>query len=167
VVEKGDELGPQRVQAGDIVIGLRSPNLRSNGFSLVRSALGQSVDDHLEALLEPSVIYAPAVLEAVSVGRVHAAAHITGGGIAANLNRALPTGLGVEVDTAAWELPEVFDLIAAAGVADEEMFRAFNMGIGFTLVVEGDGADEVAEAVARHEPVVLGSVAPGNGVALA
>jgi phosphoribosylformylglycinamidine cyclo-ligase len=166
VVEKGEELGRHRVTEGDVVLGLRSPNLRSNGFSLVRAALGDKVDDHLDALLVPSVIYSPSVLGAVDTGGVHAAAHITGGGIAANLARALPEGLGAKVDTGAWEPPDVFALVSAEGVDEEEMFRTFNMGIGFTLVVDASSTDRVAETVAQHEPVILGTVAPGDGVTL-
>ncbi len=166
VVERGEELGPHRVDEGDVVVGLRSPNLRSNGFSLVRAALGDRVDDHLEVLLQPSVIYSPAVLDAVAAGGVHAAAHITGGGIAANLARALPKGLGVAVDTSVWEPPEVFSLITAAGVEEQEMFRTFNMGIGFALVVDAGKLDTVTGAVSHHDPVILGTVAPGQGVTL-
>ena len=166
LVEKGEELGPYRVTEGDVVLGLRSPNLRSNGFSLVRATLGDGVDDHLDALLAPSVIYSPSVLDAVDTGGAHAAAHITGGGIAANLARALPEGFGVTVDTSTWEPPEVFALVAASGVDEEEMFRTFNMGIGFTLVVEAGSVDRVSEVVARHEPVVLGTVEKGAEVTL-
>ncbi len=166
IVEKGEELGPHRVVEGDVVMGLRSPNLRSNGFSLVRTVLGDRVKDHLEALLEPSVIYSPSVLEAIAAGGVHAAAHITGGGIAANLSRALPEGLGVTIDTGAWDPPEVFAVVASAGVEEPEMFSTFNMGIGFVLVVEPDAVQPVTEAVAHHDPVIMGTVAPGAGVKL-
>jgi phosphoribosylformylglycinamidine cyclo-ligase len=155
------------VAEGDVVLGLRSPNLRSNGFSLVRAALGDRVDDHLDALLAPSVVYSPSVLEAIEIGVVHAAAHITGGGIAANLSRALPEGLGVRIDTAVWEPPEVFALVAGAGVDEEEMFRTFNMGIGFVLVVDVGSIDRVSESIARHQPVVLGVMEKGAGVSLA
>ncbi|MFQ5522172.1 MAG: phosphoribosylformylglycinamidine cyclo-ligase [Acidimicrobiia bacterium] len=167
VVERGKELGPHRVGEGDVVVGLRSPNLRSNGFSLVRAALGDRVDDHLEVLLEPSVIYSPAVLEAVAAGGVHAAAHITGGGIAANLARSLPEGLGASVDTGVWEPPAIFSLVANAGVKDEEMFRTFNMGIGFALVVDPGAVNRIADVVSHHNPVILGTVSPGEGVRLA
>lgn len=166
VVEKGEELGPHRVRAGDVVIGLRSPNLRSNGFSLVRSVFADNIDDHVEALLEPSVIYAPVVMQAISTGAVHAAAHITGGGIAENLARALPKGLGATIDTAASTVPPVFDLVAGQGVDREDMYHTFNMGIGFCLVVEPSAQAGVLEVVAEHHPTVIGVIGPGAGVTL-
>ncbi len=167
VVDAGATLGRDRVRQGDLVIGLASPNLRSNGFSLVRAVLADELEQHLPLLLEPSVIYCPAVLAAAGTGGVHAAAHITGGGLAANLGRALPTGLGARIETRSWGRPSVFDLIADRGVAEDEMRRTFNLGIGFCLVVEPDLVDRVAATVARHDPIVIGTVEPGEGVELA
>lgn len=166
VVEKGEELGPHRVELGDVVIGLRSPNLRSNGFSLVRAALGNSVADHLDDLLQPSVVYTPEVLDAVATGAVHSAAHITGGGIVTNLVRALGPDWGVVIDKAAWEPSPVFEIVASAGVAEEEMYRVFNMGIGFCLVVDPADLDEVLSTVQAHEPMTLGEVIGDRGVEL-
>jgi len=136
VVDKGAELGPNLVVENDVVIGLRSPNLRSNGFSLVRSVFGESIDDHISQLLEPSIIYSPSVLSAAKTGGVHGAAHITGGGLAENLARTLPKGMGATIDTAAWDRPGVFDFITSRGVTDDDMWRTFNMGIGFCLVTD-------------------------------
>lgn len=162
VVEEGEELGPHRVRAGDLVVGLHSPNLRSNGFSLVRSVLGDALDEHAATLLEPSVIYAPRVMEAVATGAVHAAAHITGGGIPGNLPRALPDGLGAVIDTATWERPAVFDLMAGRGVPEDEMYRVFNMGIGFCLVVDADRVEDVTGLGGS----VIGEIVLGSGVRL-
>ncbi len=166
VVEKGAELGPHRVQDGDAVIGLSSPNLRSNGFSLVRAVLGDDLDTHLPSLLEPSVIYSPSVIRLSGSGALHAAAHITGGGLVANLGRVIPDGLETTIDTKAWERPAVFDLVSSAGVTEEEMFRTFNMGIGFCLVADSSGADQVMDSVSEHDPVLIGTVMPGEGVRL-
>lgn len=166
VVEKTGQLGPHLVETGDIVIGLESPNLRSNGFSLVRSVLETEILEHAQRLLEPSVIYAPSVLAAVTVGGVRAAAHITGGGIAGNLGRVLPAGLGAEIDTSAWKTPDVFRLIADKGVPEDEMFRTFNMGIGYCLIVDPGVKEEVFETTRLHRPSVIGEVAPGDGVRL-
>lgn len=166
VVESGAILGPDRVRASDVVIGLRSPNLRSNGFSLVREVLGDAVVEQATTLLDPSVIYSPVVLSAVETGAVHAAAHITGGGLAGNLRRVLPEGLGATVDTATWERPAVFELISDLGVAEEEMRRTFNLGIGFCLVVDPGAVDELMRVTAAHEPAVIGSVGARDGVAL-
>ncbi len=167
VVEAGEELGPSRVVHGDVVIALHSPNLRSNGFSLVRALFGADIEDHLDVFLEPSVIYAPSVLGAIATGGVHAAAHITGGGIAGNLGRALPTGLGATIDTATWEPPEVFSTIASHGVSRDEMLATFNMGIGFCLVVDPGAVAEVLEATSSYDPWPAGLVTAGDGVALA
>jgi phosphoribosylformylglycinamidine cyclo-ligase len=166
VVEYGEELGPHRVRDGDVVIALRSPNLRSNGFSLIRSVLGDEVGQYFDILLEPSVIYAPAVLAAVEGGGVHAAAHITGGGIVGNLARALREGTGATIDTTTWEPPEVFATISSVGVSRDEMFTTFNMGMGFCLVVDRTAVPQVLEATASHAPWEAGVVSPGNGVTL-
>ncbi|HEX6220572.1 MAG TPA: phosphoribosylformylglycinamidine cyclo-ligase [Acidimicrobiia bacterium] len=166
VVEESQILGAQRVEAGDAVIGLSSPNLRSNGFSLVRRILGDEVVDHARTLLDPSVIYAPAVLEAAERSDVHAGAHVTGGGIAGNLGRVLPDGLGAVIDTNRWERPAIFDVIASRGVTEEEMRKTFNLGIGFCLVVPEDATDEVLEATETHAPAVIGVVREGDGVEL-
>lgn len=166
VVEKGSELGPHRVRTGDVVVGLHSPNLRSNGFSLVRAALADAVTKHVATLLEPSIIYTPAVVEAVATGAVHSAAHITGGGIAANLARAIGADQGVSVDTGAWRPPEVFELIARHGVPEDEMYQVFNMGVGFCLIVQDDRVGEVLSILHDHAPMTLGQVIEERGVEL-
>ena len=166
VVEWGEELGSHRVRDGDVIVGLRSPNLRSNGFSLVRSVLGDAVDHHIDQLLEPSVIYSPAVLDAVATGGIRAGAHVTGGGIRGNLARVLPDGLGATVDTGTWQPPDVFALLADRGIARDEMFRTFNMGIGFCLVAEPAAIDTLLAALDEHHPAVVGRVEQGEGVSL-
>jgi len=164
VLEKGSEWGPERVEMGDVVIGLMSPNLRSNGFSLVRSVLGDDLDNHIEQLLEPSVIYSPAVLPLAD--RVHSAAHITGGGLADNLARALPNGAGVQVDTTTWDVPDVFNLMRSRNVAPNGMWQTFNMGIGFCVVADPADAQDVMSIVGDHDPRVIGEVTDGTGVEL-
>lgn len=166
LVETEAVLGPDRVERGDLIVGLRSPNLRSNGFSLVRSVLADSLAEHGTTLLDPSVIYSPAVMAAIDQGGVHAAAHITGGGLAANLARALPSGSRAIVDAMAWVRPAVFDLISDRGVAEEEMRKTFNLGIGFCLVVAPEAVGAVSAATAHHEPTVIGEIADGTGVEL-
>lgn len=166
VVEAAGVLGPERVVAGDLIIGLHSPNLRSNGFSLVRAVLGDEVEPLAEMLLEPSVIYSPAIVSLAGLDGVHAAAHITGGGIAHNLGRALPDGLGATVDLDSWERPDVFHLISSHGVSEPEMQRAFNLGIGFCLVVSPQAENEVQTRVSEHMPVRIGVVGSGEGVEL-
>ena len=166
IVERGQELGPTLVTEGDVVVGLTSPNLRSNGFSLVRALFGDDIESQVDRFLEPSVIYSPDVLRAVEGGGVRAAAHITGGGLAGNLARVLPPGMGAHVDTGAWEVPPVFETIASRGAPDAEMWSTFNMGIGFCLVVTPDAAESVISTVSAHEGRVIGEIGVGEGVAL-
>ena len=182
IVEQGTQLGPELVGAGDAVVGLPSPGLRSNGYTLARHVLleraglaldapawegaGHSVADEL---LRPSVIYAPAVLavRAALGDALHACAHITGGGIVGNLPRALPAALGARLDRTAWEEPRVFAEIQRLGAVDEaEMDRVFNRGIGMALVV---AAGRVEEALAVLEGAgqpsrVIGAVEDRPGV---
>jgi phosphoribosylformylglycinamidine cyclo-ligase len=166
IVERGEELGPTLVTEGDVVVGLSSPNLRSNGFSLVRALFGEDIESHLDRFLEPSVIYTPDVLRAVEGGGVRAAAHITGGGLAGNLARVLPPGLGAQVDTGAWVVPPIFDTISSRGAPDAEMWSTFNMGIGFCLVVARDAAESVTSTVSAHEGKVIGEIVAGPGVVI-
>lgn len=165
VVEKGAELGSHRVRSGDVVVGLRSPNLRSNGFSLVRAVIGgrdlnEVVDGRplIDWLLEPSVIYSPAVQKAVATGKVHAGAHITGGGLLANLARVIPGGLEARIDFEAWQPPLVFHLVAEWGdVSPGELRSVLNMGIGFCLITAPNDADAVIE-LCGHDARVIGEV---------
>jgi phosphoribosylformylglycinamidine cyclo-ligase len=166
IVERGQELRPALVAEGDVIVGLTSPNLRSNGFSLVRALFGDEIDSNLDQFLEPSVIYSPDVLTAVESGGVHSAAHITGGGLAGSLARALPSGLGAHIDTGAWNVPPVFKTVASRGVPEPEMWSTFNMGIGFCLVVAPDAVEAVISIVSDHEGRVIGEIVAGEGVAL-
>lgn len=148
------------IAPGDVVIGVPSPNLRSNGFSLVRSVLDDldlnapfpgETRSAAEVLLEPSVIYAPAVVAAIGVGGVHGLAHVTGGGLAGNVRRVLPDSVSIEIDAQTWDVPNVFAVVQdRGGVATEEMRTVFNMGIGFVLAVESDRSAEVCGVFASH-----------------
>jgi phosphoribosylformylglycinamidine cyclo-ligase len=162
VVEQGSEWGPHRVQAGDLVIGLFSPNLRSNGFSLVRAvsedrSLDMKVGDSTLAdlLLEPSVIYSPTVLALRESDGVHAAAHVTGGGLEYNLARAIPPGLRAVIDFGSWEEPPVFAMIREWGdVARNEMTRTFNLGIGFCLVASPNSVPGLTDRLGSTATVI-------------
>jgi phosphoribosylformylglycinamidine cyclo-ligase len=184
-VEDGTQLGPERVAPGDVVIGMPSPGLRSNGYTLARHVLleraGLDLGDPAwegadvtvaDELLRPSVIYAPAVLAArtASGDALHACAHITGGGIVGNLPRALPEDLGAALRRSAWEEPRIFEEIRRLGAVEEdEMDRVFNRGIGMALVVGSEGVDGVLSAlVAAGQPgAVIGEVSVGSGVRFA
>ena len=176
LVEEAELLGPQRVESGDAVIGLHSSGLHSNGFSLVRRAI-EGLDllgtpeglarPLAEELLEPTLIYVPAILEVARRGLLHATAHITGGGLQENLPRVLPSGLGATVELGAWEPQPVFSFVERASSASpEEMLRTFNMGIGMTLVVPPAAEGEVAAVTSDlgFEQTRIGTVEPGEGV---
>ena len=208
--------GPSRCRAGDVLVGLTSPGLRSNGYSLARRALidvaardlgGPAWDGAAHSLadelLRPSVVYAPAVLACIRAvgtpaggpgavgpgaggtpaggpgaggtpaGGVHAVAHITGGGLPANLPRVLPPDLDAVVDLASFERPRIFEEVRlAGGVAEEEMRRVFNLGIGMVLALDEEDLDVALAAISGAlgaspaggtGPLAAGSVAPGGG----
>ena len=179
IVAEDAMLGPDRVREGDVLIGLESSGLHSNGYSLVRKALTEEAGYRLdetpeelsrplgEELLEPTRIYAPLVLDLARRGLVASAAHVTGGGLPENVPRALPDGLGAEIDTSAWSPPPIFDLVQhAASASQEEMFGTFNMGIGMVLVASPEN-DIVSMSDDSGVPAhAVGRVVRGSGVTL-
>ncbi|HHV34816.1 MAG TPA: phosphoribosylformylglycinamidine cyclo-ligase [Syntrophomonadaceae bacterium] len=172
----------KRISAGDLIIGLPSSGLHSNGFSLVRHILfkkcGLSASDQFldtgrtigEELLTPTRIYVKTVLalrERVGNQVIKAAAHITGGGMTENLPRALPQGLGAVINCGEWPIPPVFPFLQEMGsIATEEMYRVFNMGIGFVLIVEENAAEKVMGTLQEmaEEFFIIGKVIKGAGV---
>jgi phosphoribosylformylglycinamidine cyclo-ligase len=176
-MERGTDL-PAGVVAGDVLLGLASDGVHSNGYSLVRaivkkSGLGWDADCPWgegslgAALLAPTRLYVKQALAAVQAGGVHALAHITGGGLTENLPRVLPEGLGAEIDLNSWTLPAVFQWLADNGGMDQaEMLKTFNAGIGMVLSVAADQADalEALLTEAGEHVVRLGSVKEGQGV---
>jgi phosphoribosylformylglycinamidine cyclo-ligase len=177
-MERGAGL-PCDVAEGDVLLGLASSGIHSNGFALVRrvaAAAGIGWDAPCPfgpgtlgaALLAPTRIYVPAALAAIRAGGVRALAHVTGGGLPGNLPRVLPPGLGAQVDLAAWPRPAVFDWLArTGGIATEEMLRAFNCGIGMVAVVAPDRAGPLAEILRQGGETVyrIGDVRTGGAVA--
>jgi len=159
VVEHDAVLGPQRVRVGDVVLGLASSGLHSNGYSLVRRVVAQAgwaLDRHVdelgrtlgEELLEPTRVYAADLLDLLRTDGmdVHALSHVTGGGLAANLARVLPPTAHARVDRTSWTPPPVFALVSALGrVPPGDLERTLNMGVGFAVVLP---ADRVADATA-------------------
>ncbi|MDE4096233.1 phosphoribosylformylglycinamidine cyclo-ligase [Phaeobacter gallaeciensis] len=176
-MERGTAL-PEGVEEGDVLLGLASDGVHSNGYSLVRklvevSGLGWDADCPFaegtlgEALLTPTRLYVKQSLAAVRAGGVHALAHITGGGLTENLPRVLPEGLGADIDLNAWALPPVFKWMAeTGGIAEAEMLKTFNCGIGMILSVSADRADVLTEVLEGEGETVsrLGSVTPGEGM---
>ena len=176
-MQRGTAL-PAGVVAGDVLLGLGSDGVHSNGFSLVRriadhAGLGWDAASPFgegtlgEALLIPTRLYVRPALQAIRAGGVHALAHITGGGITENLPRVLPADLGAEIDLGAWPLPAVFRWLAeAGGTGTDEMLKTFNSGIGMILVVAAERADDLALLLSEAGEMVhrLGYVRPGAGV---
>jgi phosphoribosylformylglycinamidine cyclo-ligase len=160
VVERSDIIDGSKVAVGDVVLGVSSSGLHSNGYSLARKALlergglaldstpaelGESLAD---ALLRPTRIYVKAIQAAIAAGPVHSLCHITGGGLPENLPRVLPAGIALELTTSSWERPKIFELVQRLGsVDDAEMFRTFNMGLGLVLCVPASAADQIASAI--------------------
>ena len=176
-MERGMAL-PAGVGEGDVLLGLASDGVHSNGYSLVRriveaeglawEAASPFSDGRLgAALLAPTRVYVKPCLAAIRAGGVHALAHITGGGLTENLPRVLPEDLGAEIDLGAWDLPPVFKWMqAAGGIAEAEMLKTFNCGIGMVLVVAEDRAEAVTDILTSEGETVmsLGSVAKGAGI---
>jgi len=178
VVEKKKAL-PRGVAEGDTLLGLPSAGLHTNGYSLARKVLfdrlGHRVDTHVPelgttvgaALLAPHRSYLAALEPLLERDRVKALCHITGGGFPGNLPRVLPRGLGALVRRGSWEVPPLFRLIERGGqVAEDEMFRTFNMGVGMVVVVGPDALHEVEHSLERRGETsfVIGSVVAGEGV---
>ncbi len=179
VVERSRVLSPARVREGDVLVGLHSPGLRSNGYALARSVLIPEVKSLSEAafdgatrtlgdeLLEPSVIYAPLVVAIRDelAERLHGAAHVTGGGIVGNVVRLLPGDLDATIEMSSFPTPEIFYEVQRRGpVSAHEMVRVFNCGLGMVLAVDGDGA-EMALALARaagQGASIVGAIVAGS-----
>ena len=176
-MERGTAL-PDGVGEGDILLGLGSNGVHSNGYSFVRkvvelSGLDWDADCPFgegslgAALLAPTRLYVKQCLAAVRLGGVHALAHITGGGLTENPPRVLPEGLACEIDLSAWDLPPVFRWLAeTAGMAEAELLKTFNCGIGMMLVVKADRAEVLAESLreAGETVITMGRVVAGEGV---
>ena len=178
-VERSRIITGRTVTPGDVVVGLPSPNLRSNGFSLARrlyfEVAGRALDDPAwdgadhsvaDELLSPSVIYTPAVRALIDEVDVRAVAHITGGGLAGNLSRVLNGDIDARIDGSSWESPRVFRELQRIGDVDErEMLRVFNMGIGMVVVLPADEAQRAISLLGAHghRAVVIGEIVGGSG----
>ncbi|WP_219469396.1 phosphoribosylformylglycinamidine cyclo-ligase [Nonomuraea rhizosphaerae] len=175
VVEASAMLGPSKVRAGDAVLALASSGLHSNGYSLVRHVLKDvPLDADLPELarplgaelLEPTRIYSLDCLALARAAEVHAYAHITGGGIENNLSRSLPGHLDAVLDRSSWTPPPIFEVLAGHGdIAQPDMDRTFNLGIGMAAVVAAEAADESIRLLASRglDAWVLGEVVEGTG----
>lgn len=177
IVEKSKIIDGKQIKEGDLIIGLASNGLHSNGFSLVRKVLFESkkykIDDKIsslkkslgEELLLPTKIYVQPILRIIEKYKILGIAHITGGGMLENIPRILPDGVSVKIDQKSWPKPPIFSLIQKEGkISDEEMYRTFNMGIGMVLIVRKDEALKILEELKLmdYNSYIIGKVVKGN-----
>ncbi|MBF0608871.1 MAG: phosphoribosylformylglycinamidine cyclo-ligase [Magnetococcales bacterium] len=179
ILNRGDAVDPNDIQAGDSVIGLASTGLHSNGYSLVRRLFLDinklDVNVHMptlgktlgEELLTPTKIYVKTILNARETLKIKAMAHITGGGLTGNLPRILPKGHGIRIRLSSWDVPPIFQLVQKMGnVDDQEMFKTFNMGIGYVLITHREDAQRALEVLSQsgQQANIIGEVIKGSGV---
>ena len=177
IVDRSKVIDGRSLVPGDLLIGLPSAGLHTNGYSLARSVMfdlcGFSADTMVpelgvtvgDALLAPHRSYLSAVRPLLDAGLIKGMAHITGGGITENLPRTLPAGCAADVDRRSWSVPPIFAFLRTRGdIAEDEMLRAFNMGIGLIAVVEASSSDRVVDLLRRggERPIALGRVVPGD-----
>ena len=169
VAEKDKLTGPEKVLEGDVVIGIASSGVHSNGFSLIRK-LVKDLDADFQGkpvwqeLIKPTRLYIKPVLSLLEKFDIHSMAHITGGGLRENAPRAIPENLGVEIDRSKIAVPEIFRYLEKQGVPKEDMWNTFNMGIGFLLTVPAGEADRIIEELKSFsmESAIIGSVKKGE-----
>jgi phosphoribosylformylglycinamidine cyclo-ligase len=181
VVEKSKRITREKVKAGDVLIGLASSGIHSNGFSLVRKLVadaGLKYSDSYapepektvgEALLNPTKIYVKPVLQLLKSVDVHGIAHITGGGFYENVPRMFPEGLTAEMDISAWKRPDVFDWLKKLGDLQlDDMFHTFNMGIGMVLAVASADVEKAVKTLkaSGETPIIVGKVVEGQELTL-
>jgi len=180
IVDEEQLIDGSKIEAGDLIIGLQSNGLHSNGFSLVRHILFSENDYKLEdyvpeldsilglELLKPTRIYVNSILNLIKEIPVKGMAHITGGGFIDNIPRILPTGLEAEIELGSWEMPTIFKFLQKIGnLQSKDMYRTFNMGIGYLLVIESKYQEQAFELLKDlgEKPYLIGRVKRGdNGV---
>ena len=177
IVDKKKIINGKNIQEGDVVLGLPSSGLHSNGFSLARKVLFEKgflqTDSYLEKmgtslgnlLLEPTKIYVKTILQLIETADVKGLAHITGGGLIENVPRVLPEGLCADIAAASFPKPDIFDFIQNIGeIEDEEMYRVFNMGIGMVIVASKEEADKIISKCRdlNEEIYTIGKIVKGE-----
>ncbi len=176
IVEYGNEIDTSRVAPGDVIVGVMSPNLRSNGFSLVRSIIADTLgldepfpgtaQPTAQVLLAPSIVYSTAIVDLLAEVTPHGLAHITGGGLPGNIARILGEATDAAIETATWDTPHVFDVLQSLGeIDDHNMYRTFNMGVGFVIVVPEEAVDATIALLAAHslDAHTIGRITEGTG----
>lgn len=181
IVDKKKAISGKDIVAGDVLIGLKSSGIHSNGYSLVRKLFGdenreelETYDERLgktvaEALLTPTKIYVKSILALIEKVAVKGIAHITGGGFIENIPRIFPKGVGCEIDKNSYEVPALFKIMQEkAGITDEQIYNTFNMGIGMVVCVAPENVEAAMESLkaSGEEVVLLGKTVAGEGVTL-
>ncbi len=170
VVDRAKVIDGKRVRAGNVIIGVASSGVHSNGFSFVRKVFKNDfIKTHAEEILKPTKIYVKPILSLISKEPVFSIAHITGGGFFDNIPRVLPPGCGAKIHAGAWPIPRVFGWIKEKGsVQDREMYRTFNMGIGMVLVTEAKRALKVISHLSKFKERAwfVGEIVEGKGVVI-
>ena len=181
IVDKKKVINGKNIEVGDVLIGLKSTGVHSNGYSLVRKLFGdenreelEKYDERLgattaEVLLKPTKIYVKSILALIDKVEVKGIAHITGGGFIENIPRILPEGVAAEIEKNSYEVPAVFKVMQEkAGISDEQIYNTFNMGIGMVVCVAPENVAEAMESLKStgEEVCVLGKIVEGNGVIL-
>lgn len=180
VVDKKKVINGKNIKAGDVLVGIKSSGVHSNGYSLVRKLWGEDIkelekyDERLggriiDVLLTPTKIYVKSILALIEKVNVKGIAHITGGGFIENIPRIFPEGIGCEIDTKSYEVPALFKVMQEkAGITDKQIYNTFNMGIGMVVCVdEKDVAATIAQLESTGEScVVIGKTVKGSGVTL-
>lgn len=169
IVDKDEIIDGSAVKPGDVIIGLPSSGIHSNGYSLVNKLFPAPDRETALAFLNPTRIYVKQVLPLVKDFDVHAMSHITGGGLPDNIERLLPAGVNAVIDTSAWTPPAVFDKVRVQGSIEiDEMFKVFNMGIGLALVVPEKVAVDVKKSLAGmgEDHYEIGRIEAGEGLVI-
>jgi len=176
VVDEKDLIDGSKIESGDLIIGLESSGLHSNGYSLVRHLLtnnSYSFQDNIlelggvlgEQLLIPTKIYVRSILELLKEINILGMAHITGGGLLENIPRILPEGLQAEIELGSWEKPAIFNFLKKIGKLEiSEMYRTFNMGIGFTIIIKQEDRERALNKLEQlgEKPYLIGRITNGN-----
>lgn len=168
VVDKANILNGEKVNIGDVLIGLPSSGLHTNGFSLARTALFPKYGIHdnvpalgttvAQALLAVHRSYLKPLMPLIEDGVINALSHITGGGLVGNTSRVLRKGLALDIHWNAWSIPQIFSLIQESGISDDEMRTVFNMGVGMIAVVAAERVDDVLSRLAAESPFIVGRI---------
>ena len=179
--EKAAIVTGEKIAEGDVLVGIASSGVHSNGYSLVRKIVfednGYAIDAVVEgyetlgkigeALLTPTKLYAKPVMEMLKEADIHGMAHVTGGGFYENLPRMMPEGLAAEVDLGTWPVLPIFEFLKDKGqLEDKDLYNVFNMGIGFVIAVKSEEADKIIEIAEKHgeKAYTIGRVVKGEGV---